>query len=165
VGCSWRKPVINYGCSGVSHVVSDRLRDRARQSAIRAERAWRARQSTPDRATRRAEEERRGHAFRPRATTKWARSTARSALSELGERGNQHSAPDGTRTHTGAGLSRLPLPFGLRGPVTPAGVILMLVSQQLSEMPPHSAWQSHRPASLGFPRAVWRDPRWQCGHR
>src|SRR3954452_5553226 len=24
-------------------------------------------------------------------------------------------APDGTRTHTGAGLSRLPLPIGLRG--------------------------------------------------
>ena len=29
---------------------------------------------------------------------------------------NPYSAPDGTRTHTGAGLSRLPLPFGLRGP-------------------------------------------------
>jgi hypothetical protein len=41
---------------------------------------------------------------------------ARSAPSELGERGNQHSAPDGIRTHAGAGLSRLPLPFGLRGP-------------------------------------------------
>ena len=41
---------------------------------------------------------------------------ARSAPSEHGERGNQLSAPDGIRTHAGAGLSRLPLPFGLRGP-------------------------------------------------
>ena len=28
----------------------------------------------------------------------------------------KYSAPDGIRTHAGAGLSRLPLPFGLRGP-------------------------------------------------
>ena len=28
----------------------------------------------------------------------------------------KHCAPDGIRTHAGAGLSRLPLPFGLRGP-------------------------------------------------
>ncbi len=37
----------------------------------------------------------------------------------------QYSAPDGIRTHAGAGLSRLPLPFGLRGPgYRTAGAIL-----------------------------------------
>jgi hypothetical protein len=33
----------------------------------------------------------------------------------------QDSAPDGIRTHAGAGLSRLPLPFGLRGPAIRGG--------------------------------------------
>ena len=46
------------------------------------------------------------------------------------ERAIQHSAPDGIRTHAGAGLSRLPLPFGLRGPAIRACVILAARSAQ-----------------------------------
>src|SRR6187397_3658902 len=73
-------------------------------------------------------------------------------------------APDGIRTHAGAGLSRLPLPFGLRGPATMADVILMLRSTSgdvhahlvdddqprsaLSATPPRSALLRQRPASL-----------------
>ena len=40
----------------------------------------------------------------------------------------QYSAPDGIRTHAGAGLSRLPLPFGLRGPAMhrPGAILVRL---------------------------------------
>ena len=51
------------------------------------------------------------------------------------------SAPDGIRTHAGAGLSRLPLPFGLRGPAKWPVVIL---AGQLSETAAHWASASLR---------------------
>ena len=90
-------------------------------------------------------------------------------------------APDGIRTHAGAGLSRLPLPFGLRGPATMADVILMLRSTSgdvqahlvdddqprsaLSATPPRSALLRQRPASLECRLAICSGRRLECGPR
>ena len=50
------------------------------------------------------------------------------AEASLASEAIQYGAPDGIRTHAGAGLSRLPLPFGLRGPAMhrPGAILVRL---------------------------------------
>jgi hypothetical protein len=67
---------------------SQRAERAIKHRAIRAERAWRARQSNPDRATRRAEEEGGDMGFVPERRRSRRAAQARSAPSELDERGN-----------------------------------------------------------------------------
>src|SRR4029450_1534557 len=86
--------------------------------------------------------------LRPRASEEGsgfqAQSSASGASNEPRQRAIRYSAPDGIRTHAGAGLSRLPLPFGLRGPDIRGGCDLSCA--RVSETPPRRASSRRRSA-------------------